>query len=158
MMMESNPSQEPTTIHHRSHTNASFPHLAGCLQCSFHPARLCLSHPVLLQPDDCRRIRSEELNQLCIMRNVGRPATKSVCPPHRRHTMKVHKTKRMVGPLRRASVLHTKLDEMKHQTHVPSSIGCEPSSPQAFLIFLNHETPSQHTMCDEVEMRDEGRG
>ena len=105
------------TIRHRSRTHADFPHLARCLQCSSHPARLCLSYQVLLQPDDCRRVWSEELNQLCIMRNVGRPATKSVCPPHRRHAIKVHKTKRMVGPLQIASVLHTKLDEMEHQTY-----------------------------------------
>jgi hypothetical protein len=84
--------------------------------------------------------------------NVGRPATKSFCPPKPTRSEASTKAKRMVGQLRRASVL-------QHQTQwignkrlcVPGSV----SSPQAFLIFLNHGTPSQLTMRCDVEMRED---
>ena len=98
--------------------------------------------PALPQPKDCRHIRPEELNQLCIC-IVGRPATKSFCPPAPTRSEGSIKPKRVVGQLLGASIL-------QHQTQWIGNDGlCVPgsvSSPQAFLIFLNRGTPSQLTL------------
>jgi hypothetical protein len=83
--------------------------------------------------------------------NVGRPATKGFYPPTPTRNEGSTKTKRVVGQLRRASIL-------QHQTQwIGNDRLCvlgSVSSPQAFLIFLNRGTLSQLTLkCDDVEMR-----
>lgn len=76
----STPSPQPQPIHHRSRTYTDFPHLAECPVNSSHPARTSLSHlrchsrKTAGTSDQRNRIDSASCD-------VGRPATKSFCPP-----------------------------------------------------------------------------
>ena len=64
--------------------------------------------PALLQSKDCRHIRPEELNRLCIHATLVGQLQRASVLPHQRDEGST-KTKRVVGQLRRASVL-------QHQT------------------------------------------
>ena len=123
------------------------------------PPMLLPSRPAMPLPPSAATARRLQANPargtestLHSPRNVGRPAAKSVCPPTPTTCNEGTQVKENGRPAAK-SVCPPTPNSMKWNTRpmMPSSVGCEPSSPQAFLIFLNRETPSQHTLKVEVK-------
>ena len=136
---------------HRSHSQVDFPHLAGC------HIFLLPSRPAMPLPPSAATARRLQANLVRGTESTLHHHETSVGPlqrasvlPHRRHAVIV--PRHQVGRPAAKSVCPPTPNSMKWNTRpmMPSSIGCEPSSPQAFLIFLNRETPSQHTVKVEV--------
>lgn len=95
----------------------------------------------LVSPTQCcytKRVQAVRSEPICedpqatqtLQSLFGRPATKSFCPPAPNNELTNY--------------------------HDAKLYWVEPSSPQAFLIFLNHVTPNQycHVWCDRMRMRE----